>query len=260
MGTTCTIAGFLGDTLYLAQVGDSRGYLVRNGVAQQITKDQSLMQKLVEAGELTAEEAEVSERRNIILQALGPEPVVKVDLTQQQVRRDDVLVLCSDGLSGQMRAPDIARIVSAQPDLMQVCKELIDLANENGGPDNITVIAVRFDGDGLQVSSGGDGVGHQPYAGQSEQRATTPVDASLIPTEQEEEERARREAKTAETTAPRNFPGAERPSPAPMKAAAQPGSATAHPPRMSVGTLRIIFGAIAVALGAQLVYRFLHNK
>ena len=69
MGTTATIAGLLGDTLYLAQVGDSRAYLVRNGVAQQITKDQSLMQKLVEAGELTAEEAEVSERRNIILQA-----------------------------------------------------------------------------------------------------------------------------------------------------------------------------------------------
>ena len=73
MGTTATIAGLLGDTLYLAQVGDSRAYLVRDGVARQITKDQSLMQKLVEAGELTEEEAERSERRNIILQALGPE-------------------------------------------------------------------------------------------------------------------------------------------------------------------------------------------
>ena len=74
MGTTATVAGVLGDTVYLAQVGDSRAYLVRDGVAQQITKDQSLMQKLVEAGELTEEEAEQSERRNIILQALGPEP------------------------------------------------------------------------------------------------------------------------------------------------------------------------------------------
>mgnify|MGYP003347948705 CR=1 FL=1 len=92
MGTTATIAGILGDTLFLAQVGDSRGYLIRRGVAQQITKDQSLMQKLVEAGELTAEEAEVSDRRNIILQALGPESTVKVDLTHQQVRRGDVLV------------------------------------------------------------------------------------------------------------------------------------------------------------------------
>src|SRR6185369_14032929 len=73
MGTTATIAGVLGDTLYLAQVGDSRAYLVREGKALQITKDQSLMQKLIEAGEITEEEAEQSERRNIILQALGPE-------------------------------------------------------------------------------------------------------------------------------------------------------------------------------------------
>ena len=93
-----TIAGLLGDTLYLAQVGDSRAYLIRDGVAQQITKDQSLMQKLIEAGELTPEEAEVSARRNIILQALGPESVVRVDLTHQQVCRGDILVLCSDGL------------------------------------------------------------------------------------------------------------------------------------------------------------------
>ena len=164
MGTTATIAGVLGDTLYLAQVGDSRAYLVRDGVAMQITKDQSLMQKLIEAGEITEEEAEQSERRNIILQALGPESAIKVDLTHQQVRRSDTLVLCSDGLSGQVRINEIGRIVTAEPDLMQVCKQLIDLANENGGPDNITVIAVRFDGDGLSAPASGDNVGHQRFA------------------------------------------------------------------------------------------------
>ena len=177
MGTTATIAGLLGDTLYLAQVGDSRAYLVRDGVAQQITKDQSLMQKLVEAGELTVEEAEVSERRNIILQALGPEPLVKVDLTHQQVRRGDVLVLCSDGLYGPIRTTDIARVVAEEPDLVNVCKKLIDLANEAGGPDNITVIAVRFDGAGLGVASSDEGVGHQAYTSQPESRATVPVEA-----------------------------------------------------------------------------------
>ena len=150
MGTTATVAGILGDTLYLTQVGDSRGYLVRAGKARQITKDQSLMQKLIEAGELTEEEAEVSERKNIILQALGPEPQVKVDLTSQQVRNGDTLILCSDGMSGQMRADDIARIVGEDPDLVATCRKLIDLANENGGPDNITVIAARFEGPGLQ--------------------------------------------------------------------------------------------------------------
>ena len=163
MGTTATIAGILGDTLYLAQVGDSRAYLVRDGKPLQITKDQSLMQKLIEAGEITEEEAELSERRNIILQALGPESQIKVDLTHQQVRRGDKLVICSDGLSGQVRLDEIGRVVTEEPDLMSVCKKLIDRANENGGPDNITVIAARFDGEGLSAPESGDAVGHRVF-------------------------------------------------------------------------------------------------
>src|SRR3954467_5105305 len=126
MGTTATIAGLLQDTVYVAQIGDSRGYIVRDGVGIQITKDQSLMQKLVEAGELTEEEAEHSERRNIILQALGPEAQIKVDLTHQQLRKGDTLVLCSDGLSTQIGRDDIAKIVSDDKDLMRTSKKLID--------------------------------------------------------------------------------------------------------------------------------------
>jgi protein phosphatase len=163
MGTTATIAGLLGDTLYLAQVGDSRAYLVRNGVARQITKDQSLMQKLIEAGELTEEEAEHSERRNIILQALGPEASIKVDLTHQVVRRGDTLVLCSDGLSGQVTKDEIAAVVSEETDLTVACRRLIDRANENGGPDNITVIVARFDGPGLSGAGADDEVGHRVF-------------------------------------------------------------------------------------------------
>ena len=149
MGTTATIAGLLQDTIYVAQIGDSRGYIVRDGVGIQITKDQSLMQKLVEAGELTEEEAEHSERRNIILQALGPEASIKVDLTHQPLRRGDTLVLCSDGLSTQINRDTIAEIVSGEKDLTQACRKLIDAANAKGGPDNITVIVARFEGDGL---------------------------------------------------------------------------------------------------------------
>ncbi len=163
MGTTATIAGILGDTLYLAQVGDSRAYIIRDGVARQITKDQSLMQKLIEAGELTEEEAELSERRNIILQALGPEANVKIDLTHQQVRRGDTLVLCSDGLSGQLSKDDIAQIVNNESDLMNACKALIDLANAKGGPDNITVIVARFEGAGLRDPHEDDEVAHRVY-------------------------------------------------------------------------------------------------
>ena len=163
MGTTATIAGLLGETLYVAQVGDSRAYLVRDGVARQITKDQSLMQKLIEAGEITAEEAEQSERRNIILQALGPEPVIRTDLTHQHIRRGDTLVLCSDGLSGQMRVDDIGRVITEEKSLDAACIKLIDLANANGGPDNITVVAARFEGDGLQPPTARDPIGHAVY-------------------------------------------------------------------------------------------------
>src|SRR3954463_9905103 len=152
MGTTATIAGLLQDTIYVAQIGDSRGYLIRDSVGIQITKDQSLMQKLVEAGELTEEEAEHSERRNIILQALGPEAAIKVDLTHQPLRRGDTLVLCSDGLSTQISRDTIAKIVSGEKDLTQACKKLIDAANAAGGPDNITVIVARFEGEGLPES------------------------------------------------------------------------------------------------------------
>ena len=163
MGTTATIAGLLGDTLYLAQVGDSRAYLVRGGTARQITKDQSLLQRLVEAGEMTAEEAEKSERRNIILQALGPEANVVIDLTHQQVRRGDVLILCSDGLSGLVRDEQISQVVAEAADMCEICERLITAANQNGGPDNITVVAARFDGEGLPLASEADAVGHRRF-------------------------------------------------------------------------------------------------
>ena len=185
MGTTATIAGLLGDTLYLAQVGDSRAYLVRHGVARQITKDQSLMQKLIEAGEMTEEEAQHSERRNIILQALGPEPTINVDLTHQTVRRGDTLVLCSDGLSGQVTKDEIAAVVRDEPDLVKACNRLIDRANEVGGPDNITVILARFDGPGLQAPAEDDEVGHRVFAlpGQTPTNPSVKVDPLGTPTQ-----------------------------------------------------------------------------
>lgn len=173
MGTTATIAGIFGDTVYVSQVGDSRAYLVRDGVARQLTKDQSLMQRLVEAGELTQEQAEASDRRNIILQALGPESHVTIDLTHQQVRRGDVLILCSDGLSGLVRTDEIARIATESTDMRTVCERLVTRANELGGPDNITVIAATFDGDALHDSREGDLHGYYtfPIAGTLNQDA-----------------------------------------------------------------------------------------
>jgi PPM family protein phosphatase len=163
MGTTVTAAGVFGIDLYLTQIGDSRAYLLRGADAIQLTKDQSLMQRLVDAGELTEDEAEHSERRNIILQALGPDPRVKVDLTYQSMRRGDTLILCSDGLSGLVRREEFATLAREHPDPSALCSALIDLANSRGGPDNITVITAFFDGDGLPEADGAEGVGYQAY-------------------------------------------------------------------------------------------------
>ena len=175
MGTTTTAVGVFGDHVFLTQVGDSRAYLIRNGAAYQLTKDQSLMQRLVEAGELTEEEAAHSERRNIILQALGPDAKVKVDLTYQELRGGDVLVLCSDGLSGLVKKEEMAEIAGAESDLPAACDRLIALANARGGPDNITVILARFDGDGLRAAAAGEEVGHQTYPLIDTETSTEPV-------------------------------------------------------------------------------------
>jgi PPM family protein phosphatase len=215
MGTTATIAGLLGDTLYLAQVGDSRAYIVRRGVARQITKDQSLMQKLVEAGELTEEEAEHSERRNIILQALGPEQKIRVDLTHQTVRQGDALVLCSDGLSSQVGKDLIGEVVSEREDLEAACRELIDLANAKGGPDNITVIIAHFDGPGLLPPNDTDEVGHQVFPLNTALTPTEPIhaldiDPRVFPTEEMETIAVTGEtaSEAGDRAAPRPLPGA----------------------------------------------------
>jgi protein phosphatase len=149
MGTTATVAGVVGGNLFLAQVGDSRAYLIRGGRAVQVTKDQSLTQRLVDAGELSEEEAATSARRNIILQALGPDPRIKVELTYQPLSRGDLLVLCSDGLSNQVRREEIAEMAAGQSNLETLGTELVSLANTRGGPDNITVVLARFEGDSL---------------------------------------------------------------------------------------------------------------
>jgi protein phosphatase len=176
MGTTTTAVGILADHMYLTQVGDSRAYLVRGGSAVQLTKDQSLMQRLVDAGELTEEEAEKSERRNIILQALGPDPRVRVDLTHQEARRGDIIVMCSDGLSGQVKKDEIAEVVTQNlTDLAAACGRLIDMANERGGPDNITVVVAHLSGEGLREMAGDETVGHEVYPLLDTESTTEPV-------------------------------------------------------------------------------------
>ena len=144
MATTATLALVHESVISIAQVGDSRAYLVRAGVARQITKDQSLIQRLVDAGEMTEGEAAQSDRRNIILQALGSEPTVAPDFYRDHAEAGDVLLLCSDGLSNLVKPDELARIALADDNMEKVCERLVAIANDRGGYDNITVVAARF--------------------------------------------------------------------------------------------------------------------
>jgi serine/threonine protein phosphatase PrpC len=151
MGTTATLVGILGPRLLLSQVGDSRAYLIRDGVAVQMTRDQSFVQHLLDTGRVSEAEAYEMAPRNVILQALGPSPTVEVVQHWQPLLRGDLVLLCSDGLSGLVSADDIAGIVTSTDALSKACQKLIDLANERGGPDNITVILAKMTGDGLMA-------------------------------------------------------------------------------------------------------------
>ena len=156
MGSTLTAAGFLDDFVYLAQVGDSRAYLVREGRVVQLTRDQSMVQELVDSGAMTEEEARRSSQRNVILQALGIGPSVQVDLTYLQVREGDLILLCSDGLSGVVEDTELAEYEAQFRALPALCEALVELANSRGGPDNITVVAARAEGPGLRSAGVGE--------------------------------------------------------------------------------------------------------
>ncbi len=154
LGATFTSVAINGDNLYFAQVGDSRAYLIRQGQICRVTKDQSLVQQLIDAGQITEEEAETHSYRNVILQALGAHNNVNVEVNSVHLCQLDTLLLCSDGLSGKIHANEIAEIVNEASDFKSACQALINLANERGGEDNITVIIVQFSGSGLPIPNG----------------------------------------------------------------------------------------------------------
>jgi protein phosphatase len=164
MGTTATIAALMDSRLFVAQVGDSRAYILRHGKLVQVSRDQSLVNQLIEAGQLTEEEAETFEHNNIILQALGTAETVQVDLTFVDLQRGDRLLLCSDGLSGMVRSDELREVLSSCHDPLDACRELTDRANRAGGHDNITVIVADFDGSGLPQSMPEGDLAYKKYA------------------------------------------------------------------------------------------------
>ncbi len=150
MGATFTGAAIVDSRAGFVQVGDSRAYVLRGQSIKLLTKDQSLVQQLIDAKTLTEEAAETHMFRNVILQALGAQGEVNPATSFLRLRQGDTLLLCSDGLSGKLRADDMLRIFSATDgDLAAACDELVREANERGGEDNITVVLARFHGDDL---------------------------------------------------------------------------------------------------------------
>ncbi|MCA9627518.1 MAG: serine/threonine-protein phosphatase [Myxococcales bacterium] len=180
MGTTSTIAALVDSRLFLGQVGDSRAYILRGDRMVQVTRDQSLVNQLIEAGQLTEEEAETFEHNNIILQALGTADTVQVDLTYADLRQGDVLMLCSDGLSGMLRADEMREVMLTVKDPLEACKVLTDRANLAGGHDNITVIVAKFEGSGLPPASPDDVLSYQKYAITNQPTADATVRAAPV--------------------------------------------------------------------------------
>jgi PPM family protein phosphatase len=144
MGATLTAAWIDGSRLSIAHVGDSRAYLLRSGSLQQLTSDHSLVAEQVRRGILTPAEAEESEMQSVLLRALGAVPEIEVDTGEHVLFARDILMLCCDGLTRMVTEPEIAGTLQAETDPRRAAEKLIELANERGGVDNITVIVVRI--------------------------------------------------------------------------------------------------------------------
>lgn len=143
MGATVTAAWVNGNKLSLAHVGDSRAYLLRTGSLQQLTNDHSLVAEQVRRGILTPQQAEESDMQSVLLRALGAHPEVDVDVDEIDLMPRDLLLLCSDGLTRLVTEPEIAGCLQAETNPESAAQRLVDLANERGGLDNITVIVAR---------------------------------------------------------------------------------------------------------------------
>ena len=144
MGTTVVAGLFFDDKLTIAHVGDSRLYRMRDGKLQQVTQDHSLLQELVSRGFYTPEEAARASAKNYVTRALGVEAAVEVEITEVEVRKDDLYLLCSDGLSDMVEDDDIQLTISTfGANLETLAKQLVLLSNDNGGRDNISIVLVR---------------------------------------------------------------------------------------------------------------------
>jgi protein phosphatase len=144
MGTTLVVATFIDRSLYIANVGDSRLYIINNEI-QQITRDHSLVEEMISLGEIDRKNARTHEKKNIITRAIGVDTEVVADFFEVEYSKGDIILMCSDGLSNMIEDSDIKAIVNDGNDLLEITDTLIDVANNNGGKDNISVVLIEPD-------------------------------------------------------------------------------------------------------------------
>lgn len=144
MATTLLVAYLRGNILYFSNVGDSRGYVCRKDTLVQITEDHTYVNQLLKEGHITREQAKNHENKNMITRAVGAEERVDVDLFKIEVRAGDRILLCTDGLYGEVEEGEMERIMAKHLSMTETCRELVRKANQNGGGDNITVVCVEI--------------------------------------------------------------------------------------------------------------------
>ena len=144
MGTTLVAALIIRDTAVIINVGDSRAYLFTAEGVQLLTTDHSIVEFMVQRGELTQEQAKNHPGKNVITRAVGTEPSVEGDIYLQKLHRDDCLLLCSDGLSNLVSRPEMLFEITHNEDLSECCQRLIDIAKTRGAPDNVTLVLIAY--------------------------------------------------------------------------------------------------------------------
>jgi protein phosphatase len=228
MGTTGVAALLYHDALHIANVGDSRAYLIREGTIKQISRDHSFVSDQVAAGLISPEEARVSPVRNVITRALGHQPEVLVDLYRFPVQVGDAVLLASDGLHGQVADDEIAQMVGEHA-TDEAVSQLIDLANDRGGPDNITVVLTQVE--------------------------SLDWDAELLDDEDEAQADPPEEAPESDAPAPVDTPPAAVALPAPEPPASEPAAPPASPPSPPSASRRLTLlgGLLATVLFTALV-------
>lgn len=148
MGTTCTMLMVDGDVAHIAHVGDSRAYLLRDGSFRQLTEDHTLVERMVREGRLSAEDAANHPQRNVITRALGVDANVRVDVLEETLAEGDRILITSDGLTSMVEGEEIARVLDAEDDPQAAAERLVEMANDAGGEDNVTVLVLHVGKDG----------------------------------------------------------------------------------------------------------------